>query len=170
MQLGGFVYLDGDFSIATDTLASVPVTDGTSPEVLSDLPVTTIGAESGTIFVGANYGTNNQVGFSTTVSSLAVVIIEQSSASRTWQAVKGTIASASLSGVPGLTALAEALTINYNGRASDGTYVNFPLIDADGVGGADGSYTVMAGTTPIVFNYSAPITKVSANASLDRCG
>ncbi|MEX0330674.1 MAG: LEPR-XLL domain-containing protein, partial [Puniceicoccaceae bacterium] len=170
IDLGGFVYLSGDFNISTDTLSSVTVTDGTTPEVLSDLPVTTIGAESGTIFVGANYGSDSEVGFTTTISSLGVVIIEHGSTSRTWNAVQGTISSASLSGVTGLTVLAEDLTLDYNGHASDDTYVDFTLIDADGAGGADGSYTVMAGATPIVFNYSTPITKVTADASLDLFG
>ena len=171
IDLGGFVHLSGNFNIATDTLAEVTVLDSpSSPEVLNDLPVTTIGAESGTIFVGANYGTDSQIGFSSTISSLAVVIIEQSGSSRTWQAAKGTIASASLAGVTDLTVLAEDLTLDYNGRALDDSYVDFTQIDADGDSTPEGSFTVMAGATPVVFSYSAPITKVTADASLDLFG
>jgi hypothetical protein len=120
------------------------------------------------VFVGTDGGTPSEIGFHTTINRLAVAILEDPAGGRTWQ-VKGDLASARLNGIPGLTAAAATLAVDVNAPASDGTYVNFALIDAAG-DGADGSLTVMAGGMPVVLDYAAPILKTSGDLSLDIFG
>ena len=169
VSIAGFVMLSGDFVVGQSTFDRVTVTNGAVSEQLTRVPVLTFAADSGAVFVGTNGGTPSEIGFSTTINNLAVAILEDPAGGRTWQTVKGDLASAGLTGIPGLTATAANLAVDVNATASDGTYVDFALVDADG-NGADGSLTVMAGDAALALDYRASILKTSGELSLDLFG
>ncbi|MBW2623244.1 MAG: LEPR-XLL domain-containing protein, partial [Deltaproteobacteria bacterium] len=98
ISLGSFVTLSGayDFDKGSKTFT---LSDGSTVTA----NYLTVGASSGTVFAGSGGDTDNPLGFNATLDEFALVIIVHLASGRSWQALTGTLSSASFSGVDGLT-------------------------------------------------------------------
>lgn len=138
VSVAGFVTLTGDFGFTQTTLASVVVTDGSSPETLTNARLLSVGVSAGTVFVGVD-----GAGFSATIGQFALALIRPASSAdtRSWYAVRADLTGGGLAitGFSDFGGTAPSLSVEVNTKESDGTYVDFTQIDADGAGGRKAS-------------------------------
>ena len=68
INIGGFVTISGTFTYSSQTITTLNLSGGSTP-TYSNASMITIGATSGTVFVGSNGGTTDETGFKATMES-----------------------------------------------------------------------------------------------------
>ena len=151
LDLGGFVFVEGDLNLVRTTGDITPAGSNVAGgnDELSGASFYIIGVQGGTLFVGSGHGTDQEIGFRGTIDKLALVIVTDSATGRTWFAVKAVVQVA-LVGIDGVTIDTGTLTIEFNSRASDESYLDFSTYDdADADDDPD---TITAATLDIDFD------------------
>ena len=158
INIGGFIAISGTVTFGKQTVGVTHSGPGTQAGV----SLLTFSLTSGTLFVGAEGGTDSATGFEGTISSLAVALFSYDDAvaanDRTWYAVKGTI-SGGIVGISGLTADVKDLTVDLNSRddTSD-TFLDLTQLDTDN----DTTFADTLSVGGVALNYTT--AKASAGA------
>ncbi|RME35010.1 MAG: hypothetical protein D6786_03210, partial [Gammaproteobacteria bacterium] len=134
------------------SVQTVTLTDG---RVVS-VDMLAFGFSNVTGFLGLNGGTADAAGLDLSgVNASLVLMSDQQVPSSRWTALKGSATSASLVGVPGLTAAVNAVSISVNLANSAGVAVNF----------AAAPYQLVVGSSTVTFDMHG--VSVNAAATLD---
>ena len=112
LSIGGFVNITSAHFALTRSTISLDLNNNGTPDV-SGATLVTFGLTNVAMTIGSG-----GVGFSMTGASLLLASIKTPTAS--WTAIEGTIASASLNGIPGFSLITTSLTFQFN--TASGTY------------------------------------------------
>ena len=94
VAVGGFVLLSNvNLALEYTTLPSVTVTNGTTPQTLTNAQLLTFGMNGASGFVGINGGTSQATGFTVNVNNLAFALVAPNSPSddRAWVTLDGNV-------------------------------------------------------------------------------
>jgi hypothetical protein len=147
LDVFGFVTVEGDFGIESkqgevrlagvqDDPATTDVNEATAPV---DVDMLLIGGSNLTAFVGSNGGTESAVGVELSEVAFALALQTQQLTAaqvqakvepRSWTSVQATAGEVSFAGVEGLKVEVTTLELQVNREASDGSVVDYALVDA----------------------------------------
>ncbi|TMD73457.1 MAG: hypothetical protein E6I81_04345, partial [Chloroflexi bacterium] len=139
VTLGGFVHFNGTFAFGTPQLVGVTwKKDDNSTGTLLNVAMTTVGISSGSAFIGAAPGTAGAAGLQGTIQQLALALFvyvdtTTPSNSKAWEVTDANL-NASVYGISGLTLSATGLSVSFNGRASDGSYLDLSKLNLSNAG------------------------------------
>ncbi|MBN80707.1 MAG: hypothetical protein CMJ70_11275, partial [Planctomycetaceae bacterium] len=162
--LGDFISLAGPLDFTRRDVATIELDSG---ETINNVSLLTVGGEDLTAFVGQPGGD----GFSIDMTRFGLALLSPLDVSdtRSWSALSGigTVTFSAFDTANGfeVDAAGNAVSVDFNSTASDGTSVDFPSLDLDG-DGADGSLTISTGgTTPVQLTYPSSEMTVSGQLS-----
>jgi hypothetical protein len=160
--IGGFIRYRGTLVAAVPTLTSVVITNGSSAgdETLTGVRALEFGASSGELFVGVP----GALGFTGTMEKLGIVILVAADG-RTWHAGRGFLSTASFDVADLLSISGTNLDAAFNGRSTDGKFVDFTRID-DGT--ADGKLQILTGgATNVDLAFDKPLSQASGRLTVN---
>ncbi|MDA3872912.1 MAG: hypothetical protein PF795_03005, partial [Kiritimatiellae bacterium] len=120
INIADFIVISGDFAIRLET-TTVTLSDGQNVEV----DVFTIGAGSVNAFAGFNYNQPDEVGLRLSEVDFGVGIFSETSGSRSWLALQGSVGELVVSGIPGITISMTNFGLEVNMEADDTTVIDF---------------------------------------------
>ena len=172
LSIGTFLTLSADFVLTRTNVALDLNGDGTAD--ITTATLLTLGLSSVTGSLGVSGGPSIQLsGGSFALAALATT----DGSSATWTAIEGSVTSASLTGIPGLTLDASSLTLKVN--TASGTYGSSPVaaaplnwttaldLDSNGHFGQSADQLTVGSTT---INLSGALLAASGTAHLDLFG
>ena len=127
IAIGGFVYLSGNVAFTKGTQKTVTLAGGGTDTV----SVLTIGASDVTAFVGVNgppATSSSAIGLSLTGVNFALALMKPTApaSTRSYYALRATVASASVVGITGLTVDVTSLDIQVNGASDSASAIARP--------------------------------------------
>ncbi|NIB45223.1 hypothetical protein HBA55_36960, partial [Pseudomaricurvus alkylphenolicus] len=122
-DLFGLVKASGGFGVEKAS-QTVTLTDGSSVET----ELLTIGLSNGAAFAGYDQGTESEdddIGLRLQEVDLALALFNDQTGGRNWTAVQGSVASAEVVGIDGVTMAVDTVAIEVNKEAADGSLIDF---------------------------------------------
>ena len=129
IAIGGFVYLQGNVAFTKGTQKTVTLVGGGTDTV----DVLTIGASDVTAFVGVNgpAASTGAIGLSLTGVNFALALMKPTAlgSTRSYYALKASVASAGIVGVDGLSISVSSLDLQVNGSSDSAASGPVPVVD-----------------------------------------